>query len=84
MHIASVDLLVADVVEDLYDTIDVCVPDVDLLVDFMFEDIVVASCDQSQRLMARHYVQFVPRSEHVDWVVEIQEILMLFSMMQCG
>ena len=46
MDVDSVDSLVVDVVEDLHDTIDLCVLDVDLLVDFMFEDIVVAGCDQ--------------------------------------
>ena len=45
MDFASVDSLVADVVEDLHDTTNLCVLDVDLLVDFMFEDIVVAGCD---------------------------------------
>ena len=45
MAVAGVDSLVVDVVEDLHDTIDMCVADVDLLVDFMFEDIVIASCD---------------------------------------
>ena len=45
MHISSVGSLVAGMVEDLDDTIDLCVPTMDLLVDFMFEDIVVASCD---------------------------------------
>ena len=58
-------------VEDLHDTKDLCDPNVDLLVDFMFDDIVVAGCDKSHRLLASHYVQFVPRSVHVDQMVEI-------------
>ena len=45
MDVANVDSLVADVVEDLHDTIDLCIPNVDLLVDFMFEDIVIVGCD---------------------------------------
>ena len=47
IDIADVDSLVANVVEDLNDTADLCFPYVDLLVDFMFEDIVVVGCDQS-------------------------------------
>ena len=95
------DSLVADVVEDLHDTTDLYVPDVDLLMvdmaedlhvslvadlslhvanmDFMFEDIVVSSCDQLQRLLARHYVQFVLGSAHADWMIEI---IVFDSMMQ--
>ena len=68
MAIAGVDLLVANVVEDLHASSDLYVPDVELLVvdmvedlhvsldanlsvhvadvDFMFEDIVIAGCDQ--------------------------------------
>ena len=45
MAIASVDSLVANVIEDLHDIVDVCILDVDLLVDYMFEDIVISSCD---------------------------------------
>ena len=78
MVVASVDSLVADVVEDLHDTADLYVSDVELLVvdmakdlhvsldvdlslhgvdmDFMFKNIVVIGCDQTQRLLARHYV----------------------------
>ena len=93
MDVAGVDSLVADVVEDLHDTANLYVFDVELLVvdiakklrvsldvdlslhvvdmDFISEDIVVVGCDQLQRLLVRHYIQFVLGSKHVDWMVEI-------------
>ena len=45
MDVVGVDSLVTDVVEDLHDIVDLCVLDVDLLVDFMFEDIILAGHD---------------------------------------
>ncbi len=39
------DSLVVDMVDDLHDIVDMCVPNVDLLVDFMFEDIFSFGCD---------------------------------------
>ena len=93
MAITSVDSPIVDVLADLHDIADFYVPDVELLVvdmaedllvslvadlslrvadmDFMFDNIVVVGCDQLQRLLVRHYVQFVPESEHANWMVEI-------------
>ena len=36
----------------------------------------VSGCDQLQKKLAKHYVQFVPMSEHAFWVVEFHLILM--------
>ena len=74
LYVSDVDLLVVDMVEDLH-----VAPIVDLSLhvgdmDFMFEDIVVVGSDQLQRMLVRHYVQFVPGSEHVDWMVDIQVV----------
>lgn len=62
---------------DLHDTADLYVLDflmVDMARDlhvadmeYMFEYISIAGCDQLHDLHVKHYVQFVPGSEHVDW-----------------
>jgi hypothetical protein len=69
LYVPDVDLLVVGMVEDLHVS-----PIVDLSlhvadVDFMFDDI--DGFDKLQRLLARYYVQFVPGSEHADWMVDI-------------
>ena len=66
VYVPNVDLLVVEMAEDLHNflVMDLSLHVVDM--DFMFEDIVVAGCDQLQRLLARHYVKFVPGSEHTN------------------
>lgn len=71
LYVPDVDLLVVDMVKDLH-----VAPIMDLSLhvgdmDFMFEDIVFVGSDQLHRMLLGHYVQFVPGSEHVDWMVEI-------------
>ena len=66
LYVSDVELLVVEMTEDLHVSL---VTDLSLDVtdmDFMFEDIFFASCDKLQRLLVRHYVQFIHVSEHVD------------------
>ena len=56
--------VVADLVLDFHDAADMV---------FMNEDVMIDDCgDKFQRLFVDQYIlQFVPMSEHADWVAEI-------------
>ena len=71
LYVPYVELLLVDMAKDLHVSLDA-----DLILhvvdmDFMFKGIVDAGCDQLQRFLVRHYIQFVSSSEHADWMVEI-------------
>lgn len=69
------DLPMVDLAEDLHVS-----PIMDLKsnvvdMDFIFEDAMMACCNQLQRLLVKYYVQLITRSEYVDWVTKVQSIL---------
>ena len=66
LYVSDVELLVVDIAKGLHVSLDenLSLHFVDM--DFMSKDIVVAGCDQIQRLLVRHY-----GSKLVDWMVEI-------------
>jgi hypothetical protein len=66
LHVTGEDSLVVDVVKALHEAADLYVPNF-----WMVREIVVAGCHQLQRWLVKHYVQFIPWSEHANWMVEI-------------
>lgn len=85
------DLLVVDMVEGLHvaNDVDLGLHVADLAFEFrdvsdmdfmLFDNFTIASCDQLQELLVKHYVHFVPESEHADWFVEIHMILIFVWM----